>query len=874
MAQFSGSSNYTQPEEVDISSFADQIEKVITEAGLSVEASTMADSRWLIENEIPLTGENLKYLEEIKNMQFPLDSAMVIAGITEALTEGGSATDALLIPGHRLYEQAQDAMKVVENATEQDADYIVDRGMELTIENLREAEANRGVAGSSEAAAGTEHAPVNQSVAGSSEAADTERAPENQSAGNSAANTGTAENQTAPGAAADAYTQSGLDRLTARRQLEETRLAMTVEANYALLKRGISIDTEPLVSLIDQLKSNEEEYYVNLLKAQGLDDAQEKASLLMETTEKIAGIKTVPAYVLGIRQADVSTIEGIHREGTRMADEFRHASEQYETLMTKPEKELGDSIEKAFQNVDDILKDTGLELTEENRRAVRILAYNQTPITEENVTQMKAADEEVQRAFKNLTPAVVTRMIKDGINPLEMDMKTLNQTAENIKEEIGDTDATRFSEYLWKLEQSHSISEEERSSYIGIYRLIRQVENTDGAAIGAVVNQGAELSMKNLLTAVRSGNRSGKMNVTVDDSFGEISQIEKSGLSITEQVEAAYQFNCLKDVLGTITPNRIREVMEANPDWQDMTPEQLKSALESVESEELAQEEQKLDTAYARTQLAEFSASAQASQDVYEILEKYDIPNTSLNILAMDEMVKNRNQIFRRIFGAAQTTDSGENTGAEETEDLLSTFAEALKDPEELKQAQQKLNDFAEKQMEEQIEQDGITSLDVRGMKLLHTQLAINTSLAKQEQYSVPVRIDDEIIHVSLKIVRDADTKGTVDVSMEHEQYGKIAATFQAKADGVNGLIVSDKPETKAALESVGEQLAESISDGETELRFAEMKDLDLDHFGTGAFGVHAKNAAEAAEDEQYQVQTARLYQIAENFIRLLREQL
>ena len=40
-----------------------------------------------------------------------------------------------------------------------------------------------------------------------------------------------------------AYTKSGLDLLTARRQLEETRLKMTSEANLSLLEKGISIDT-------------------------------------------------------------------------------------------------------------------------------------------------------------------------------------------------------------------------------------------------------------------------------------------------------------------------------------------------------------------------------------------------------------------------------------------------------------------------------------------------------------------------------------------------------------------------------------------------------------------------------------------------------
>lgn len=306
------------------------------------------------------------------------------------------------------------------------------------------------------------------------------------------------------------YDRSSLDKLTARRQLEEIRLAMTVEANYTLLKKGISIDTEPISELIDQLKSMEQDYYVNLLKAQGADNAEEKASLLLETTEKIAGIKTVPAYVLGYRQADVSTIEGIHREGTALKDTFERANRSYETMMTMPNEELGDSIQKAFGNVDEILKDANLGLTDANRRAVRILAYNQTAITQENVAQVKAADEEVQRAFKNLTPAVVTRMIKDGINPLEMDISEVNETAEQIASDIGDQDKNRFSEYLWKLEQNHQISEEERSAYIGIYRLIRQVDNTDGAAVGALLQQGAPVTMKNLLTAVRSEHRSGK----------------------------------------------------------------------------------------------------------------------------------------------------------------------------------------------------------------------------------------------------------------------------------------------------------------------------------------------------------------------------
>lgn len=873
MAEFSG--GYQEPETLDVSSFEDQIEKVIVSAGLEVNDTTMADSKWLLENEIPLTAENLQYMEALKNLQFPLDEGTVIDGITEAVAEGKSARDALLIPEFRLMEQAKQAADVVNNATEADVDYLVDHNMEVTVANL--AKAASGEVQADEAAVSQKTQTGTAAGAAASKEVQTDEA------------AGAAASEEVQDAGT-VYDRSGLDKLTARRQLEEIRLAMTVEANYTLLKKGISIDTEPISELIDQLKSMEQDYYVNLLKAQGADNAEEKASLLLETTEKIAGIKTVPAYVLGYRQTDVSTIEGIHREGTALKDTFERANRSYETMMTTPNKELGDSIQKAFGNVDDILKDADLELTDANRRAVRILAYNQTAITQENVAAVKAADEEVQRAFKNLTPAVVTRMIKEGINPLEMDISEVNETAEQIASEIGDQDKNRFSEYLWKLEQNHQISEEERSAYIGIYRLIRQVDNTDGAAVGALLQQGAPVTMKNLLTAVRSEHRSGKMDVTVDDSYGGLESLKTSGVSITEQIEAGYQFNCLKDVLGEMTPGMIGAVMEQNPNWQDMTPEQLKEALTEFqgteEGEALAREEQKLSNAYAKEQLAQFKESAEVSEDVYAILEKYDVPNTSLNLLAMDAMLSNRNQVFAQLFGGKNSAGSkftadnnNKTTNDKEREDaVLNAFADALSDPEELLAAQQQLQELAADKMETALNEGAVTSLDIRDMKLLSAQIELNTSFMKEEQYSIPVRVDDEVVNVSLKIVRGTGTKGTVDVTMEQEDTGKIAATFQAKEEGISGLITSDRKETKERLEGMEERLKEQLfgADEKTaDIHYAQISDLDLNHFSMGAYGADADTTETAdAAGESYQVQTARLYRIAENFIQLVQQTL
>ena len=137
--------------------------------------------------------------------------------------------------------------------------------------------------------------------------------------------------------------------------------------------------------------------------------------------------------------------------------------------MTSPRSDMGDSIKKAFSNVDDILQDLQLDTSETNRRAVRILAYNNTEITPENIMEVKALDEQMQRAFSNMKPAVTLEMIRRGENPLDMTMEQLNQAAQEIQQENGTQEQERFSKYLWKLEQNHEISEEERSSYCLLY---------------------------------------------------------------------------------------------------------------------------------------------------------------------------------------------------------------------------------------------------------------------------------------------------------------------------------------------------------------------------------------------------------------------
>lgn len=72
-----------------------------------------------------------------------------------------------------------------------------------------------------------------------------------------------------------------------------------------------------------------------------------------------------------------------------------------------------------------------------------------------------------------------------------------------------------------------------------------------------------------------------------------------------------------------------------------MTPEQLAEALSQMEKTPEAQQEAQR---YAQEQLQEVQQALNASQEVYEYLDRYDISNSVANILAVNNMLRHPNQ--------------------------------------------------------------------------------------------------------------------------------------------------------------------------------------------------------------------------------------
>lgn len=794
-----------------------QLKQILEEAHIDSSDENLNQCRWLIDEDIAVTPDNVLLANQIDGITAAgenVSSDFYARAVTEALAMGKKAADATMSQDGLTFDMAKKACDVLGEATAEDIVTLESDNMPVTIENLSKLIAVRD----KDSAA---------SRASANKAADYQ------------------------------ITDSREARLvTAQRKLEEARLSMTAEANLSLIKKGVSIDTEPIERVVELLKQQENKYYGALFGESSVEASDDRVRMYNNVCDIFNQMKQQPAYVLTLESAD-DTVYELYTAGKAMKQSLEAAASGYETLMTSPRADMGDSISKAFQNVDDILKELQIDTSESNRRAVRILAYNSTDITEDNIKQIKSVDEQVQRAFSDMTPAVTIEMIKRGISPLDMSMSDISDTARRIKSENPDEKDEKFSEFLWKLEKKNEISEEERDSYIGIYRLISQVEQSDGAVIGSLVNQGADITMKNLLTAVRVRGKSA-MDYKVDDTFAGVDSVS-SGIKIDSQIESAYHTNCLRDVLDTLSPEKMEFVQYDS--WLDMTPEQLRQAVYE------ADEDNALSEQYATEQLRQFNQAVSVPENVYAFLEKYDVKTTAVNLMAASRLMKNPSEAVRNLW---ERGDSA--TARALLDETLRRFSESVKNPKELAQAQETLADTAEHVMDSMIIEDRHTgSIDIRQMKLLCSQLGIASNMSRQENYIVPIETADGVTGMKLRIVRGEDKKGLVDIFLEDKKCGRVAAYFEAKENSVSAMIVTDDEQTKRLFEDNITMFEAGISDGEQRVRI----DVALEHdisakeskMSDMKSNTESDNETKKQLDGSESVQTTRLYHIAEQFI-------
>lgn len=569
-----------------------------------------------------------------------------------------------------------------------------------------------------------------------------------------------------------------IQAITARRQLEEIRLMMTSEAGMSLLKQGIEIPTKDLTQLVEELKKQEQEYYQKLYASEQVEWNSKEAELIKQTEQSRQELSQMPAYLSGavmaasIAEGNPITMQSSLEVGRRQKAVLESAEESYEALMTKPSQEYGDSIRKAFRNVDALLKEMGEELNEQNRRCVRILAYNQIALTKENLDQVRALDSEYQYLLTNLTPRVALHIVQKRINPLNTEIHELNDQIEEIKREIGPSEEEKYSEFLWKLEQKTGISEEDRTAYIGIYRLLNNINRQDSAALGALVSQGADITLENLLSAARS-RKARNLDVKIEDAFGMAETVFQEN-SITEQLKLFYQ--------NSDTDNR---------NYQQQMTEKLK----------------------------EMRADKKAQQLLAE----------------SEQIISPDNLKAAGILTGQSDTELKKYWEKQKRQGRMEDFLHQMTKKESLEELYKEVEiELADEIQTECVE--GTSSYnDLEELRLYYHTAQLITNLAQQEEYHIPLEYQREITDVHLKVVHRSEENGKVSIETNLTGLGKIVAEFTVRNDQVSGYILGEsvkvtetlekqKNKIEQAFEQIGLQINQISCQTDRELPFLSSK--------------------------------------------------
>ena len=476
----------------------------------------------------------------------------------------------------------------------------------------------------------------------------------------------------------DAYLVRDYNNIRSERQLKEAGLVMTHEANRRLITDDRQIDTSYLENEVEELKKNEKALW----------------DLLDETLQTAGEIKEAPAELIGNYEfmkiplkRDELSLSDIRSEGALLKNRYESMQATYEAVGTEVRPDLGDSIKKAFNNVDSILDETGYEINEENRRAVRILGYSSMEISAENIDRIKAADEKINTMVSLLTPKNVLRLIRDNINPLTVSVDELNEKLNSYDEADGEQ-TEQFAKYLVNMRDRGEITQEEAASYVGIYRLIDKLNRTDGAAIGSLINQNAELSARNLLTALRSA-RCGHMDYILDSEFGGMQTVEdETVLKIDTQISTAF-------------------------------------------SEEYYEEE---------TQ--KFVDAAKAEERLYKLLNDAGMETSADNINAAAGLLDAKGGFFKSLL----TEENEKDRSRERLKKAVKKTFETMDDPDAFADA------YDEMVNEEVIAAFEGERLDIRALQTKTKVTSIQRAFSDSESYQVPVEINGEITSINLQI--------------------------------------------------------------------------------------------------------------------------
>ena len=297
-------------------------------------------------------------------------------------------------------------------------------------------------------------------------------------------------------------------------QIAEARLAMSYEANLALIDTDLEIDLNPQIEALKQLREREKELLAVLRELGRSFVTPENQKAIQDTFRSVF---TLPF----ISFLDFGAIAQNRAEITLESLESLIVRRNYEANATVASLKHGDTFARISEQFAPLLRQMGLSDDAHNIRAAKILTMNNMDINTENLLQIKTIDAKIADVQNRLHPRMAAQMIADGYTPAAMHVDEILEQMAKYNDNFGTNENDMLYRHIAEMDNRGDIPEDVRAKVIEIYQMLNKVSKNNGAGIGFAVNAGIELTLQNLMDFAKnfqaSGGKRNTINYSVDD---------------------------------------------------------------------------------------------------------------------------------------------------------------------------------------------------------------------------------------------------------------------------------------------------------------------------------------------------------------------
>lgn len=517
--------------------------------------------------------------------------------------------------------------------------------------------------------------------------------------------------------------------------------------------------------------------------------------LSVEFRASLVEVTDMPLETLG-QLGDVETVSlnSILDRGRSIRSQYQNRRERYEAIQFG---NIGDADNKLYgksaiedflegdsflSSLADRVKELGFEKSQDNLEAAKILSKSGIDLTEKNLSLVRDIKSCLDSIVDNMNPTLAMQLIRDGVNPMDSDIHDVRDYL--LENEDKALSKDKYSRFLAKMDSAGSILKEERQTYIGIYKMMNVFKNDASTAIGALLKNHSELTMKNLMISYKAS-RSGSLDVRLDDK-----------LSVKEAADQSYYMNLFSETGSKLSPASFREA-ELERTVDDYQIEEFCDKINS--SYDPAKEAQYLDN-----YLKIVDRITKADRELIEDLENSGSKISINNVDAYERLAQG--SAFETLFGQSDY----------KALDFLDAMDAA--DPEA---ALQNLYDKIANELEDEYKTDDqVYEADnleeFRDINSLDKAFSFAKNLSQKHVYQLPYDISQDKVGVmKLTIEENKESKKVLDhmnIGLTHASFGHIKLSMTLDDGKLDVYADSDNhlPALNEALDVMADRVAEN----------------------------------------------------------------